>query len=268
MAARHPIVEAVGVSGIQPAGVEMFKQVSGGSLAVHWPRAEFPLAFQRAGVRALAAAIVLALAGTTSIDPGFEEASVVSGASGASAVFDARDHLRHTLVSPLGAPALETRALPRKPAPTAAEQRDVARFIAERYQVAIDQTQQFVDYAYRIAREVRLDPLLILAVMSVESSFNPRAQSPAGAQGLMQVLTRVHLDKFEPFGGAAAAFDPLANIRVGAQILKEYMRRDGTVEGALKSYVGAALLPHDGGYGRKVLGERALIAQAAGRPAR
>ncbi|HEY5635016.1 MAG TPA: transglycosylase SLT domain-containing protein [Burkholderiaceae bacterium] len=242
----------------------MFKQVWGGSLAVQWPRAEFPLAFQRAGVRALAAATVLALAGTTSIDQGFDDPSVVSSASG---VFDARDHLRHTLVSPLGAPALETRALPRKPAATAVEQRDVARFIAERYQVAIDQTQQFVDYAYRIAREVRLDPLLILAVMSVESSFNPRAQSPAGAQGLMQVLTRVHLDKFEPFGGAAAAFDPLANIRVGAQILKDYMRRDGTVEGALKSYVGAALLPDDGGYGRKVLGERELIAQAAGRPA-
>ncbi len=33
----------------------------------------------------------------------------------------------------------------------------------------------------------------------------------------MQVLTRVHADKFAPFGGVAAAFDPLANIKVGAR---------------------------------------------------
>ena len=246
----------------------MFKQVSGGALAVQRPWAGIPIALQRVCVRALAAAIALALAGTTAIDRGFDDSSDAPGARSAPNVFDARDHLKHTLVSPLGTSAIETRPLARKPAATLAEQRDVARFIAERYQVALDQTQQFVDHAYRIAREMRLDPLLILAVMSVESSFNPKAQSPAGAQGLMQVLTRVHLDKFEPFGGAAAAFDPLANIRVGAQILKDYMRRDGTVEGALKGYVGAALLPDDGGYGRKVLGERELIAQAASRTAR
>lgn len=143
------------------------------------------------------------------------------------------------------------------------EQQNVARFIARRYRVAIEQTQHVVEYAYRTASEFKVDPLLILAVISVESSFNPKAQSHQGAQGLMQVLTRVHAEKFEPFGGVAAAFDPLANIRVGAQILKEYLGRDGTVEGALKAYVGAALLPHDGGYGAKVLNERARIAAAA-----
>jgi hypothetical protein len=144
-----------------------------------------------------------------------------------------------------------------------AEQQNVARFIARRYRLAIDQTQHFVEYAYRAAREVKIDPLLVLAVASVESSFDPSAESHQGAQGLMQVLTRVHADKFAPFGGAAAAFDPLANMKVGAQILKEYLGRDGTVEGALKAYVGAALLPDDGGYGAKVLSERQRIAAAA-----
>src|SRR5690606_18849444 len=90
------------------------------------------------------------------------------------------------------------------------------------------------------------------------------ARSSAGAQGLMQVLTRVHLDKFAPYGGARAAFDPVANITVGSRILKEYLVREGTVEGALKSYVGAALLSHDFGYGNKVLTERTRIAAAAG----
>jgi soluble lytic murein transglycosylase-like protein len=157
---------------------------------------------------------------------------------------------------------------PSRPAPRLdREQENIARFIAQRYRVGLDATSEFVHHAYRAARDVKLDPMLVLAVMSVESSFNPRAQSHAGAQGLMQVLTRVHTEKFMPFGGLAAAFDPVANIRVGSAILKEYLTREGSVEGALKSYVGAALLEHDGGYGSKVLNARERIAAAAaGRP--
>jgi hypothetical protein len=147
------------------------------------------------------------------------------------------------------------------------EQQNLAQFIASTYRVAAWQTQWFVEHAYRTARELKLDPFLILAVISVESNFDPQAQSHRGAQGLMQVLTQVHADKFSPFGGVAAAFDPLANIRVGAQILADYLRRAGSVEGALKAYVGAALLPHDGGYGAKVIFERdRMAAAAAGRP--
>ncbi|MBK8768658.1 MAG: lytic transglycosylase domain-containing protein [Burkholderiaceae bacterium] len=108
--------------------------------------------------------------------------------------------------------------------------------------------------------------MLILAVISVESNFDPRAQSNRGAQGLMQVLTRVHADKFSPFGGVAAAFDPMATS--GQRPISERLpRRDGSVEGALKAYVGAALLPSDGGYGAKVIFERErMAAAAAGRP--
>jgi soluble lytic murein transglycosylase-like protein len=147
------------------------------------------------------------------------------------------------------------------------EQENIARFISQRYRVTVDATSEFVHHAYRAARDAKLDPMLVLAVMSVESSFNPKAQSHAGAQGLMQVLTRVHVEKFLPFGGIPAAFDPVANIRVGSVILKEYLQREGTVEGALKSYVGAALAAHDGGYGMKVLNARERIAAAAaGRP--
>jgi hypothetical protein len=155
------------------------------------------------------------------------------------------------------------RALP----PLDREQQNIARFIATRYRVGVDATSEFVYHAYRAARDIKVDPMLVLAIMSVESSFNPKAQSTAGAQGLMQVLTRVHAEKFRPFGGIPAAFDPVANIRVGSAILKEYINREGSVEGALKSYVGAALAEHDGGYGAKVLNARERIAAAAaGRP--
>jgi hypothetical protein len=147
------------------------------------------------------------------------------------------------------------------------EQSNIARFIASRYRTTLETTNQFVFHAYQAARDAKIDPMLVLAVMSVESSFDPRAQSSAGAQGLMQVLTRVHAEKFLPFGGIPAAFDPVANIRVGSSILKEYLKREGTVEAALKSYVGAAFLQDDGGYGQKVLNARERIAAAAaGKP--
>jgi len=147
------------------------------------------------------------------------------------------------------------------------EQANITRFIASRYRVTLDATSEFVHHAYQAARDARIDPMLVLAVMSVESSFDPRAQSSAGAQGLMQVLTRVHVEKFLPFGGIRAAFDPVANIRVGSAILREYIQRDGSVEAALKSYVGAALMEHDSGYGAKVLNARDRIAAAAaGKP--
>jgi len=178
--------------------------------------------------------------------------AVTASAAAASAAADFGDH-------PGQERAITVRRLPLLDR----EQQNIARFIARRYRIAIEQTQHFVEYAYRTARESKVDPWLILAVISVESSFDPKAESHQGAQGLMQVLTRVHAEKFAPFGGVAAAFDPLANMKVGAQILKEYLGRDGTVEGALKAYVGAALLPHDGGYGAKVLGERERIAAAA-----
>ena len=158
---------------------------------------------------------------------------------------------------------------PAAPAPVllTREQHNVVRFIAGHYRVAADAAQHFVAEAYQSARDARLDPHLVLAVMSIESSFNPMAQSNRGAKGLMQVLARVHEDKFQPFGGVKAAFDPIANIRVGTNILGEYLARAGSVPGALKWYVGASQLGDDGGYGAKVLFERARIAAAAtGRP--
>jgi hypothetical protein len=84
-----------------------------------------------------------------------------------------------------------------------------------------------------------------------------------GAQGLMQVMAKVHHDKFQELGGIKAALNPVANIRVGSQILKEYVTRGGSVEAGLKSYVGAADMANDGGYGIKVLSEYQNLKQVA-----
>ena len=107
--------------------------------------------------------------------------------------------------------------------------------------------------------------------MAVESSFNPFAQSPVGAQGLMQVMTKVHDEKYTAFGGGHAAFDPVTNLRVGVQVLKECIARAGGLEAGLRFYVGAANLVEDGGYAVKVLAEQSnlrLVASGAHRAGR
>ncbi|HWU99429.1 MAG TPA: lytic transglycosylase domain-containing protein [Oxalicibacterium sp.] len=135
------------------------------------------------------------------------------------------------------------------------QQKRVTEWLSKRYRVAGDATNMLVSAAYLTAKEINLDPLLILAVMAIESRFNPFAESPVGAQGLMQVMSKVHHDKFAEMGGAQAALNPVANIRVGSLILKEYVSRGGSVEAGLKRYVGAAEMETDAGYGAKVLGE-------------
>lgn len=139
------------------------------------------------------------------------------------------------------------------------DQAAVASWLSRRYRVAPEPVSRLVQEAWAIGQRARLDPTLILAIMAIESSFNPFAQSSVGAQGLMQVMTRVHDDKYEAFGGTHAAFDPVTNLRVGVQVLKECIQRAGSVEAGLRYYVGAALLPDDGGYAAKVLFEQSHL---------
>lgn len=136
-----------------------------------------------------------------------------------------------------------------------AQQERVAQWISRRYRVANDATAMFVSTAYATAQETKFDPLLILAVIAIESRFNPFAESPVGAQGLMQVMSKVHEEKFVDHGGVKAALNPVANIKVGTQILQEYVQRGGSIEAGLKRYVGAANMETDQGYGAKVLQE-------------
>jgi hypothetical protein len=149
------------------------------------------------------------------------------------------------------------------------EQASVARWIARRYKVAPEPVSHLVREAWAMGKRAGLDPTLILAIMAIESSFNPFAQSSMGAQGLMQVMTRVHDDKYVAFGGTHAAFDPISNLRVGVQVLKECIARAGNLQEGLRHYVGAALIENDGGYVGRVLSEQGhmrSVAQGKGVP--
>ncbi|WP_395068938.1 transglycosylase SLT domain-containing protein [Paraburkholderia silvatlantica] len=145
---------------------------------------------------------------------------------------------------------------------SAREQALVATYLARRYRVAQEPVGELVKAAFDTGREVGLDPLLLLAVMAIESGFNPYAESGVGAQGLMQVMSKVHSDKFQYFGGQRAALDPLANIKVGALVLKDCIARGGSLPGGLRLYVGSTS-PDDGGYGAKVMAERGRLRDVA-----
>jgi soluble lytic murein transglycosylase-like protein len=139
----------------------------------------------------------------------------------------------------------------------------VAQYLSRRYHVADEAVRPLVLAAREAGRESQLDPLLILAVMAVESSLNPFAESEVGAQGLMQVMTSVHATRFGLDGDLHNALEPVANIRVGSAILSDAIRRGGSVERGLQLYVGAGNLRDDGGYGSRVLAEMARLKMAA-----
>ena len=167
------------------------------------------------------------------------------------------------VLSLVAEPAAVQRATAADPSRLTREQAAVAKWLSRRYKVAPEPLSALVQEAWTIGQRAGLDPTLILAIMAIESSFNPFAQSPVGAQGLMQVMTRVHDDKYEAFGGTHAAFDPISNLRVGVQVLKECIARAGSLQDGLRYYVGAALLDSDGGYVGRVLSEQGYLRMVA-----
>jgi Transglycosylase SLT domain len=152
-----------------------------------------------------------------------------------------------------------SRATVLSPQELSKQQAAVALWLARRYQVAPEPVSRLVKEAWALGPRAKLEPELILAVMAIESRFNPFAQSPVGAQGLMQVMKRVHDDKFEVFGGSMATFDPVTNLRVGVQVLRDCVNRAGSIEEGLRHYVGAANSDDDSGYAARVLAELELL---------
>jgi soluble lytic murein transglycosylase-like protein len=139
----------------------------------------------------------------------------------------------------------------------------LAASLAKRYRVSTDATRNVVATAYREGSRIGLDPLLIIAVIAVESRFNPIAESEMGAQGLMQVIPRFHKEHLES-AGTDSVLDPPANIRLGARILKDYIRNGGTEVAGLQRYNGATG-DESNAYAAKVLGEKQRLKQSVDR---
>ena len=149
-----------------------------------------------------------------------------------------------------------------RPSGLTPEQARAAHWIAKRYRVAQGAVEQIVGHAFEAAELFRLDPYLLLAVIAIESRFNPLAESSAGAKGLMQIMAKVHMEKFQVLGGGDLVLTPWANIRVGATILREYLDRYRNLDSALRAYVGVGPSGVTE-YPEKVLRERSRIVAAA-----
>ncbi len=176
---------------------------------------------------------------------------------------EAREATTEDLIAAVAEPSAGARATATDLKQLTRQQATLASWIARRYKVAPEPIAALVQEAWSMGTRAGLDPTLILAIMAVESSFNPFAQSAVGAQGLMQVLTRVHDEKYQAFGGNRAAFDPISNLRVGVQVLKECITRAGSLQEGLKFYVGAALIEGDGGYVNRVISEQTHMRSVA-----
>jgi len=159
----------------------------------------------------------------------------------------------------------ETAALPRdakrQGQPLAPAMGAALEYVAQRYRIAPEALLPIFETAQAAARERQLDPLLIIAVICIESRFNPFSQSPVGAQGLMQIIPRFHQDKVQKAAGEQPFLDPVTNVRLGTQILQESIRRQGGLIGGLQYYAGA-LDDEEQGYANKVLAEKQRLEQA------
>ena len=142
--------------------------------------------------------------------------------------------------------------------------RSALDYVAQRYRVSPEALLPVFEAAQSAGRKRQLDPLLLIAVISVESRFNPFSQSPMGAQGLMQIIPRYHLDKTPNTTGEQPFLDPVINVQIGAQILQEAVRRQGGLMEGLQYYAGA-IDDDERVYANKVLAEKLRLEQASRR---
>lgn len=112
----------------------------------------------------------------------------------------------------------------------------VASYIHRKYSYTLSEVKSklIVDKVFRISREYSLDPMLVLAIISVESDFNEQAKSNHGAVGLMQVIPKFHREKLV----GKNPMNPLVSIEVGSKILKDCMTKKD-ISKALKCYNGS-----------------------------
>ena len=136
--------------------------------------------------------------------------------------------------------------------------------VAQRYRVSREALLPVFETAQAAGREARLDPLLIIAVISIESRFNPFSQSSMGAQGLMQIIPRYHQEKLPKGAGSEAFLDPVTNVKMGVRILQEYIRRQGGLVAGLQYYNGASD-DAEQAYATKVIAEMNRLEQVSRR---
>jgi hypothetical protein len=162
----------------------------------------------------------------------------------------------------LGDPAEHTAASRSTAAPLqnlSHDQLAVTRWLSSKYKVSQEPLAALVSEAWALGERSQISPTLILAVMAIESRFNPFASGHLGGLGLMQIEPEEHVSTLSPFGGRLAAFDPLTNLRVGTRMLQGLIQDANTLEDALRLYSVASGQPNNDAYVDRVLAEQKLL---------
>lgn len=135
------------------------------------------------------------------------------------------------------------------------EQTKAAHWLSRKYKIANSPMNSLVNEAWQVGQLSQMPPTLILAVMAVESGFNPFARGTQGAMGLMQITPEDQEDKLSQFGGRLAAFDPQTNLRLGARLLQAHIQQAGSIEEGLRQYGRASGQANEDIYIERVLAE-------------
>lgn len=135
----------------------------------------------------------------------------------------------------------------------------VTRWLSNKYRVSQEPLAALVSEAWALGERSQIAPTLILAVMAIESRFNPFASGSQGGLGLMQIEPDAHTGALSPFGGRLAAFDPLTNLRVGTRMLQGLIQETNTMEDALRLYSLASGQVNNDAYVDRVLAEQKLL---------
>jgi hypothetical protein len=147
------------------------------------------------------------------------------------------------------------------------QQMALVQAIRSKYRVAPEPLNAIVLEVFDLANRAKLEPTLILAIIGIESNYNPFANSPIGAKGLMQVVPEVHSELFTPYGGTMAIFDPKTNLRIGVKILKKCIDLTGKLEDGLRlCKAGEDSLSLEEDYISRVLAEQARLKNALPQP--
>ena len=127
------------------------------------------------------------------------------------------------------------------PDPVAAAKKDVMRQQARKLAAArnpvgcrypaLIEDKKLLRWVNVYSRKYGLDPRLVYALIEQESRFNPCAQSPKGAQGIMQIMPDT-----QKFLGLADPFDPERSIAAGTKYLRNMLDRFHTEVMALAAY--------------------------------
>lgn len=116
----------------------------------------------------------------------------------------------------------------------------VVQWLRDRFKVPAEMAARITDHVHEAAEKTGLSPALLLAVIGVESRFQPAAQAKASDGdrhvGLMQLSVRWHAKRFS---SPLMYTDPRENILAGAALMSELVRAKGSTKGALAAFNGS-----------------------------